>query len=227
MTKIMLADDEESMQVLVKRILVGKGYSFCCATDGISAIEVFNRENPDLLLLDVMMPEMDGFQVCRILREQGALTPILFLSARGDIVDKSVGFNAGGDDYLIKPFSTQELMLRIEAHLRRQQRLSPEQERDFTAADIAFDIKRKKITVKGRTVILTPKEFMILAVLARHPGEIFTREQLIEVVWGKEYMGETTSIAVFIRRIREKIEDNPSKPVYIQTVWRAGYRFGD
>jgi two-component system response regulator VicR len=227
MMKIMLADDEESMQVLVERIVTAKGFNFCYAADGLAAIEVFNQENPDLLILDVMMPEMDGFQVCRLLREQGALAPIIFLSARGDIVDKSVGFNAGGDDYLVKPFGTQELLLRIDAHLRRQQRIAPEMEKNFTVGDLAFDTKRKKLSVQGRFVELTPKEYRILALLASHPGEIFTREQLTEAIWGKEYVGEITSIAVFIRRIREKIELDPSKPTYIQTVWRAGYRFGD
>jgi two-component system response regulator VicR len=227
MTKIMLADDEESMQLLVKSIVTGRGYFFCCVGDGPAVFEMFARENPDLLILDVMMPEMDGFQVCRLLREQGALAPIIFLSARGDIVDKSVGFNAGGDDYLVKPFSTQELLLRIDAHLRRQQRIVPELEKNFTIGDLSFDIKRKKVSIKKKPVELTPKEYMILVLLASHPGEIFTREQLTEAIWGKEYVGETTSIAVFIRRIREKIETDPSKPIYVQTVWRAGYRFGD
>ncbi len=227
MTKIMLADDEESMQLLVERIITGKGYSFCCVGDGSEVFDMFNKENPDLLILDVMMPELDGFQVCRMLREQGVVVPIVFLSARGDIIDKSVGFNAGGDDYLVKPFSTQELLLRVEAHLRRQQRMIPETEKNFTIGDLSFDIKRKKVFIKERPVELTPKEYMILVLLASHPGEIFTREQLTEAIWGEEFVGETTSIAVFIRRIREKIEDDPSKPAYIQTVWRAGYRFGD
>ncbi len=223
----MLADDDEGMQLLVKRIVTGKGYTFIYASDGQAAIELFNQENPDLLILDVMMPEIDGFQVCRLLRERGALAPILFLSARDDIIDKSVGFNAGGDDYLTKPFSTQELLLRIEAHLRRQQRMSSEFERSFAVGDLSFDPRRNKVSVGDKSVELTPKEYMILALLASHPGEIFTREQLTEAVWGKEYAGETTSIAVFIRRIREKIEVDPSKPTYIQTVWRAGYRFGE
>jgi two-component system response regulator VicR len=223
----MLADDEESIQKLVEKIVVGKGYDFCAATDGDEAIDVFYRENPDLLILDVMMPEVDGFQVCRMLRESGAVAPIIFLSARSDIIDKSIGFNVGGDDYLVKPFSPQELALRIEAHLRRQKRISPELESNFSIGDFAFDIKRKRVTKQGRTVELTPKEFMILVLLARHPGEIFTREQLTEEIWGKEFVGETSSVAVFIRRIREKIEVNPSRPQYIQTVWRAGYRFGD
>jgi two-component system response regulator VicR len=225
--KIMLADDEESIQKLVEKIVVGKGYAFCAAVDGDEAIEVFYRENPDLLILDVMMPGIDGFQVCRTLRDSGVVAPIMFLSARGDIVDKSVGFNVGGDDYLVKPFSAQELSLRIDAHLRRQQRTSPEVENNFSVGDFIFDIKRKRVAIKGRPIELTPKEYTILVLLASHPGEIFTREHLIEEIWGKEFVGETTSIAVFIRRIREKVEENPSRPRYIQTVWRAGYRFGD
>lgn len=232
--KILLADDEQSMRTLVECIVTDEGYGFCVACDGVEALEVFEEEKPDLLILDVMMPHMDGFQVCRKLRERGVLAPVIFLSAKGDIVDKSVGFSVGGDDYLVKPFSPQELIFRIEAHLRKhklafsQQSDNPQPPIDLLqAGDLELDVKHHRVSVRGLPASLTPKEFQILLLLASRPGEIITREQIVEEIWGKEYIGETSSIAVFIRKIREKIEVDPSNPRYVQTAWRIGYRFGD
>lgn len=226
--KIMLADDEESVGKLVEHIVRDCGHEFCLTTDGESALRMFEEENPDLLILDIVMPGMDGYQVCRALREGGSLTPIMFLSARGEIYDKSIGFKAGGDDYLAKPFSAQELALRIEAHLRRElRRDAPSRKESFSILGFDFDVKKKRVMKGGERIELTPKEFGILLALASSPGEVFTQEQLIEAVWGKEYIGTTGSVAVFIRKIREKIEENPTKPRYVQTVWREGYRFGD
>lgn len=226
--KIMLADDEAGMHALVRRICEDEGYEFAGAFDGAEALEMFAVEQPDLLILDVMMPRADGFQVCRKLREGGAAAPVLFLSAKGDIVDKGVGFDAGGDDYLVKPFSPEELAMRIRAHLRRQQRTAAAASPDVVEYEgLRIDLKKHRVTKHGETVPLTPKEFAILAILAGNKGDIFTREQLTVQVWGEHYAGETLGVAVYIRRIREKLEDVPSKPRYIQTVWREGYRFGD
>lgn len=228
MTKILLADDEPSIQNLIRRIVVGGGYGFCCAADGEEAIDVYEQEQPDLVILDVMMPKLDGFQVCRALRGKGAIVPILFLTAKGDIADKGAGFNVGGDDYLVKPFDPEELLLRIHAHLKRNERIMPKQQGDSVMLEgIEFDTKRHRVTIEEKRVDFTPKEFQILFLLASHPGEVFTREQLIEAVWGEEFVGETSSLPVFIRKIREKIEEDPSHPVYLQTAWRSGYRFGD
>ena len=226
--KIMLADDEESVCKLVEHIVRDCGYEFCFATDGESALKVFEAERPDLLILDIVMPGMDGYQVCRALRESGSLVPIMFLSARGEIYDKSIGFEAGGDDYLAKPFSAQELALRLKAHLRRELRKeSTSKHSNFSILGLDFDVKKKRVLKNGVRLDLTPKEFGILLTLASNPGEVFTQDQLIEIVWGREYVGSTGSVAVFVRKIREKIEDNPAKPRYVQTVWREGYRFGD
>ena len=228
MTKILLADDEPSMQNLIRHIVVGGGYGFCCAADGEEAIDVYEQEQPDLVILDVMMPKLDGFQVCRALRGKGAIVPILFLTAKGDIADKGTGFSAGGDDYLVKPFDPEELLLRISAHLKRNERIMPKQQGDCVMLEgLEFDAKRYRVTIEEKRIDFTPKEFQILFLLASHPGEVFTREQLIEAVWGEEFVGETSSLPVFIRKIREKIEDDPSHPVYLQTAWRSGYRFGD
>ncbi|MEQ3362991.1 response regulator transcription factor [Raoultibacter massiliensis] len=227
MAKIMLADDEPSMQNLIRRIVQGGGYGFCCAADGEEAIDVYQREQPDLVILDVMMPKLDGFQVCQELRGRGAIVPIVFLTAKGDIADKGTGFNVGGDDYLVKPFDPDELLLRIDAHLKRNERIMPKQQEDCVMlGDLEFDTKRYRVTIEGKRIDFTPKEFQILFLLASHPGEAFTREQLIEAVWGEEFVGETSSLPVFIRKIREKIEKDPSHPEYLQTAWRSGYRFG-
>lgn len=228
MAKIMLADDELSMRNLIGRIVADAGYDFCCAIDGNEALDVYRAEAPDLVLLDVMMPKMNGFQVCSKLRGEGAIEPILFLTAKSDIVDKGEGFAVGGDDYVVKPFDTQELLLRIAAHLKRNERIVPKQQGDcMMLGGWEFDTKRTRVTVDDKRIDFTPKEFQILFLLASHPGEVFTREQLIEAIWGEEFVGETSSLPVFIRKIREKIEEDPSHPVYLQTAWRSGYRFGD
>lgn len=228
MAKILLADDEPSMQNLIRRLVTGAGHGFCCASDGEEAVRVYEREQPDLLILDVMMPKLDGFQVCRKLRAAGAIVPIVFLTAKGDITDKSAGFNVGGDDYLVKPFDPEELLLRIDAHLKRNERIVPKQQEDSVVlGGWEFDTKRYRVVFEGKRIDFTPKEFQILFLLASHPGEVFTREQLIEAVWGEEFVGETSSLPVFIRKIREKIEKDPSHPDHLQTAWRSGYRFGD
>ena len=225
MTKIMLVDDEKSMRKLVERIVRADGYDYCEAVDGLTAISVFHEEKPDLLILDVMLPKLDGFQVCRKLRDAGVVIPILFLSAKSDIVDKGAGFSAGGDDYIAKPFSAQELSLRIEAHLKYYGRLTSKPNEAMYVGGFSFDAHRNEVSIDGRIVDLTPKEFQILHLLASNPGTVFTREQLTEAVWGKEYLGESSSVPVLIRRIREKIEPDPSNPRYLQTVWRVGYKF--
>lgn len=226
--KIMLADDEMNIHAIVRRIAEDDGYEFVGAFDGAEAIKALDEEQPDILILDVMMPRMDGFQVCKKIRAAGITVPIIFLSAKGDIVDKGVGFEAGGDDYLVKPFSPEELSMRISAHLRRQQIDQSASKKEIVEYDdLRIDIKRRKVLKRDEVIELTPKEFDILAIISESEGQIFTRDQLTVLVWGKEYAGETLGIAVYIRRIREKIEDNPAKPHYIQTVWREGYRFGD
>ncbi|MEL1133659.1 response regulator transcription factor [Desulfitobacterium sp. THU1] len=230
--KIMLADDEESIRIVVEHIVTEDGYDFCYASDGLEALSVYDAKQPDLVILDVMMPKMNGFDVCAELRKGGSMVPIIILSAKGDIVDKSVGFKAGADDYLVKPFSSLELSLRIEALLRRrghQSGASTENKHKgrFKYGELEIFFHRYEAKLKGRRVELTPKEFKILAYMANHPGEVFTREQLQTYIWGEDYVGELTSIAVFVRKIREKIEEEPSKPKYLQTVWGIGYKFGD
>ena len=190
---------------------------------------MLEKERPDLLILDVMLPGINGFDLCREIREARYQMPIIFLSAKGDIVDKSIGFRAGADDYLVKPFAPQELSLRVEALFRRFRKETEEnclERKDvarFGELEIFFNRYEARIQVKK--VDLTSKEFEILAYMASHPGQVFTRQQILEHIWGKENENDINTITVFIRKIREKIEPNPAKPRYIQTVWRVGYKF--
>jgi two-component system response regulator VicR len=224
--KIMLADDEASMRKIVQRVVEDGGYEFCAVNDGAEVLRTIEAERPDLLILDVMMPRMDGFHVCSRLREQGLRIPIIFLSAKGDIVDKGVGFSAGGDDYLVKPFSPDELLMRIQAHLRQFERASGQAIQSIHEGNLEIDLRRHRVLRDGKDVPFTPKEFQVLAYLAQHKNEIVTREQLTKEVWGDNFTGEISSIAVFIRKIREKIEDYPSHPRLLRTTRSVGYIFG-
>lgn len=232
MIKILLADDEKSLCGALGIILRDAGYEVFVAHDGREAVEVFGRERPDLAILDVMMPWLDGFEVCERIRETSPDVPVLMLSAKGDIVDKKIGFRSGADDYVVKPFDDEELILRVEALLRRRARdASSEGPAKLMQAvrigDLVIDPRRCEVAVAGSVISLTPKEFQILALMADNPGKVFTREDLIEAIWGKEFETGSISIPVYVRRIREKIERDPSNPAYLQTVWRFGYRLGD
>lgn len=228
---VLVVDDEKSIVNGIANLLEEEGYAFCSARDGVEALEVFGVRHPDIVILDIMMPRKNGFQVCTEIREIDKNVPILMLSAKGDIVDKSVGFKAGADDYLTKPFAKEELILRIEALLRRGKRdgdsYSKGSRAVVTVGEIEIQLKRQRVLLRGEPVELTPKEFLILSVLANRLGQVFATQEIIDAVWGEEYLGEITSVAVFVRRIREKIEDDPSKPRYLETVWRVGYRLHD
>lgn len=227
--KVMLIDDDENICLTVKHLMEKDGYEFCSALDGTKIFTMLEEERPDLLILDVMLPGINGFDLCREVREARYQMPIIFLSAKGDIVDKSIGFRAGADDYLVKPFAPLELSLRVEALFRRFQ-TEPE-ENCLTRKDVArfgeleIFFNRYEVRIKGKKVDLTSKEFEILAYMANHPGQVFTRQQILEHIWGKDKDNDINTITVFIRKIREKIEPNPAKPRYIQTVWRVGYKF--
>ena len=230
--KIMLIDDDESLHVLVRRLAEDAGYAFCSAYGGEEGLKVLGSEKPDLLLLDVMMPGTNGFDACRQMREDGRRIPIIFLSAKGDIVDKSIGFKAGGDDYVVKPFSSDELLLRIEAHLRRHKSdlafaKAITREGSNVTGDIEVCFNRYEVRLRGEKVDLTAKEFEILALLAASPGPVFTRAQIFEHIWGVDSEVAESSITVVMRKIREKIEENPSQPKYLITVWRVGYKFAE
>lgn len=196
------------------------------------ACALFQREWPDVVVLDVMMPKVDGFEVCRRIREVDENVPVLFLSARDGIIDKRIGFSFGGDDYLVKPFNEEELAMRIEALVRRSRRsrrdgeaAAPERPERFALGPFTFDEVRHEVLKGGEPVVLTPKEFQLLHHLASHPGAVMGKDELIEELWGEEYLDGAISIAVYVRKIREKIEENPAKPAYLKTVWGVGYSF--
>lgn len=231
--KILIADDERDICEAVCKIVERAGHTCFAVLDGALAMEAFERERPDVVILDVMMPEVNGFELCRQLRERDARVPIIMLSAKSDIVDKGVGFAAGCDDYIAKPFNSQELAMRIEAQLRRARLATagdevPRRNRSVVRlGDMEVRLKRNEVLVHGRYVNLTPKEFQIIAFLANHAGEVFSAQDIMANVWGEAYRPDSASIAVFVRKIRSKIEDDPAKPRYLQTVWREGYRLGD
>ncbi len=230
--KVMLIDDDEGMHTLIRRILEDAGYAYCGAYGGNEGLKMLSTEHPDLLLLDVMMPGMNGFDVCSKIREKGRRIPVVFLSAKGDIVDKSIGFKAGGDDYVVKPFSPEELLLRVEAHLRRHKAdllyaKAVQREGSSKTGSLEIFFNRYEVYLRGKKVDLTAKEFEILALLAANPGQAFTRGQIYEHIWGHGSGVDENSITVFMRKIREKIEDNPSQPKYLLTVWRVGYKFAE
>lgn len=232
MAKIMLIDDDASLQLALEHVIKGEGYDFCCAADGRAGLELLAREKPDLLLLDVMMPGMNGFDVCARIREQGRRIPVIFLSAKGDIVDKGIGFKSGADDYLVKPFDNSELLMRIEAHLRRHKSdlafaRATAKNGCRTIGDLEIRFGSFEVLKRGEAVGVTAKEFEIIALLAANPNVVYTRQQIYEHIWGCDSPMDDNSITAFIHRIREKIEDNPSKPEYLLTVWGVGYRFAE
>ncbi len=227
MTKIMLIDDDESIRLLVGTLVAREGYEFCCAENGETGLQMLREEHPDLLILDVMLPDRNGFDLCRQIREEGRRISIVFLTAKGDIVDKSVGFNAGADDYLVKPFATEELMLRVNACLRRRNGDFGEKRADKTrykVGDLEIVFGKYDVRLRGEQVQLSSREIELLEILASDPGSVFTRDQLLEGVWGDKNTADPNSITVFVRKIREKIEDDPAHPKYLITVWRVGYK---
>ena len=236
MTKIMLVDDDESMRLLIEQIVRRDGYDFCCAGCGEEGLSMLRAERPDFLILDVMLPDTNGFEICQTIRAEGRKVPIMFLTAKGDIVDKSIGFKAGADDYLVKPFQPEELSLRLQAHLRRRQResggagdahASARRGGSYRVGDLEVLFGRYEVRLRGEAVQLSSREFELLELLASDPGAVFTRDQILEHVWGDKEAADPNSITVFVRKIREKIEDDPSKPVYLVTVWRVGYTRAD
>ncbi len=223
--RILIVDDEIEILELVKDYLEREGFEVVTAVDGQAAIEAARRERPDLMVLDIMLPKIDGFEVCRQLRGEMVI-PILLLSAKGQEVDKILGLGLGADDYITKPFSPGELVARVKAHLRRSTLLSKGHEGDImTFNDLTIDIQGYRVTRHGQEVVLPAREFELLRFLVRHPNQVFTREMLFVKVWGYDYVGDDSTVTVHIRRLREKLEDDPRNPRYIKTIWGVGYKF--
>jgi DNA-binding response OmpR family regulator len=222
---LVVEDDRDLADALVYN-LRHEGYAASVARTGIEAITRARAEHPDLLLLDIMLPEMDGFEVCRQIRATSSL-PIIMLSARGDELDRVLGLELGADDYVAKPFSLRELLARIRAMLRRVEVQRPDDELPVTvtAGPIEISVRTRTVSRHGTGIKLLPREFDLLLYLVQHRDVVCTREQLLENVWGSEYYGETRTVDVHVRRLRMKIEDDPNRPSLIRTVHGVGYAF--
>jgi DNA-binding response OmpR family regulator len=219
---ILVVDDEQIVREVVVRYLERDGHATLEAPDGARARELLTRESPDLVVLDVMLPGTDGLELCRWIRGRSDL-PVILLTARGEESDRIVGLELGADDYVTKPFSPRELAVRVRTVLRRARPADADGER-LTFGDIEIDGGTRDVRRAGRTLRLTAKEFDLLWFLARHPSRVFSRDQLMSSVWGYEAAFDTGTVTVHIRRLREKIEHDPSNPRHLQTVWGVGYR---
>ena len=222
---VLVVDDEPTIAEVVARYLERAGYGATIASDGLSAIEAAGRNRPDLVVLDLMLPGIDGLEVMRRLRNQGRdRIAVILLTAKGEESDRGTGLRLGADDYMVKPFSPAELVARVDAVLRRID--TPQsQQAPIELPDMAIDPSGRHVYVRGEEVQLTQREFELLLFMARHPGQVFSREQLMDAVWQYSFYSDTSTVTVHMRRLRSKIERDPARPDHIQTVWGVGYRF--
>jgi DNA-binding response OmpR family regulator len=222
---ILIAEDDANLLETLRYNMNKESYKVVVAVDGEQALEVARKEKPALIILDIMLPKLSGFEVCRILRKEMTM-PILMLTAKADETDKIVGLEIGADDYVTKPFSMRELVARVRAMLRRAQMggVSVSPQEPLKIGDIQIDVARHRVLLKEALIELTPKEFDLLVFLAVNRGLVFSREQLLEKVWGYDYAGDTRTVDVHIRWLRQKIEDNPGQPKYIITIRGTGYK---
>jgi DNA-binding response OmpR family regulator len=223
MTTVLVVDDEPIVREVVVRYLEREGYRTLEAADGIRARELVERDEPNLVVLDLMLPGMDGLALCRWIRSTSQL-PVIMLTARGEEADRIVGLELGADDYVTKPFSPRELAARVRSVLRRAGPRAVQHER-LSFGELELDPDAREVRKAGAPLRLTAKEFDLLHFLASHPRHVFSREQLMDRVWDYAAAVDTGTVTVHIRRLREKIEDDPSRPEFLQTVWGVGYRF--
>ncbi|MED1951954.1 response regulator YycF [Brevibacillus centrosporus] len=224
MAKLLVVDDEKPIADILKFTFEKEGYQVVCAYDGEEALVVVQNERPDLILLDVMLPGKDGMDVCRAVRQSHDV-PIIMLTAKDSELDKVLGLELGADDYVTKPFSTRELVARVKAHLRRHQPKNEEKDQQhlLRVHELEIDLHSYTVDKTGEQLDLTHREFELLVYLAKHQGQVLTREHLLQSVWGFDYFGDVRTVDVTIRRLREKIEDDPSQPKYIITRRGLGY----
>ncbi len=222
---VLVVDDEPTIAEVVSRYLERAGYHTQIALDGLEAIEAAAGHRPDLVVLDLMLPGIDGLEVMRRLREQDReRIAVILLTAKGEESDRVIGLRLGADDYVVKPFSPAELVARVDAVLRRMD-TSPGRESAIELSDMTIDPASRQVHVRGEEVQLTQREFDVLLFLARHPGQVFSRNQLMDAVWQYSFYTDTSTVTVHIRRLRSKLELDPAEPRHIQTVWGVGYRF--
>ena len=224
--KILIIDDEEDILKLLSTVLKKEGlYNIYTADDAKSGFALFERENPDIILLDIMLPDGDGYEICKRIRTMSDV-PILFMSAKTEEIDRVLGFALGGDDYITKPFSPKEVAYRVKANLRRNsQKNEKHQNTIYELGPFKIDEKKIEVIKNGQLVELLPKEYKMFLYMTKHPNQILSKEQICSKVWGEDYIGFDNTIMVHIRRLREKIEDEPSNPKHIMNIKGLGYKF--
>ena len=229
--KVLIVDDERSIVDILRYNLEKNDMTAVCAYDGAEGLRLARECDPDVILLDVMLPEMDGFEVCRTLRAEGNNVPIIMITAREEETDKVFGLELGADDYITKPFSMRELLARVRTNMRRAASMAPaaaeEPGDQITVKDLVIDRTRRAVYKNGKELELTQREYELIKFLAENPGRVMSREELMGSVWQYDYFGDLRAVDVAVRRLREKLEDNPSEPVYVMTKRGAGYYFAD
>ncbi len=221
--KVLIVDDDENIVELIKLYFEKDGFDTATANDGKKAVELFKSEAPSIVILDVMMPEMDGWQVCREIRRVSNI-PIIMLTAKGETFDKVLGLELGADDYMVKPFEPKELIARVKAVLRRSETKENTAEKEVVFPNLTINLSNYELKISGNIVEIPPKELELLYFLASNPNRVFTREQLLEEVWGFDYFGDSRTVDVHIKRLREKLE-NVESSWQLKTVWGVGYKF--
>lgn len=224
--RVLVVDDEKLIVKGIRFSLEQDGMEVDCAYDGAEALEYAKKTEYDIVLLDVMLPEMDGFQVCQQIREFSNM-PIVMLTAKSEDMDKILGLEYGADDYIAKPFNILEVKARIKAIMRRSSKSNPKKEKSkyLVYGDLKLDTQGRRLYIKEREVNLTAKEFDLLELLILNPNKVYKRDELLGLVWGKDYPGDARTVDVHVRRLREKIEPSPSEPIYVHTKWGVGYYF--
>ena len=227
-TKVLVVDDEKMIVKGIRFSLLQDGYDVDTACDGDEALQKASENKYDIILLDVMLPKHSGLEVLQQIREFSSV-PVIMLTAKGEDMDKILGLDYGADDYITKPFNILEVKARIKAIIRRvaggRKEKTEEEERILENGDLRMDFDNRRVSVAGKEINLTSKEFELLELLATHPGKVYSRSMLLQTVWGKDYPGDVRTVDVHIRRLREKVEPNASEPVYVQTKWGVGYYF--
>jgi DNA-binding response OmpR family regulator len=223
--KILIVDDEQAIRDLLEIVLKKEQFQVAAASDGKSAMDLFNSFNPDLVLLDIMLPDTSGHDLCREMVNKRKV-PIIMLTARNDVIDKVLGLELGADDYITKPFDTRELIARIKAVLRRLGKNEEINKNVLSHLDLVVDLENRTVTKNGKPVELTLREYELLEVFVRNPLKVFSREELLQQAWGYDYMGDSRAVDICVTRLRKKIEDDSSNPRHILTVYGFGYRLG-
>ena len=222
--KILVVDDEKLLVKGIKYNLEQEGYQVVTAFDGEEAVHLAHDDSIDLILLDLMLPKMDGLTVCRTIRAFSDV-PIVMLTAKSEDIDKILGLEYGADDYITKPFNIREVTSRIKAILRRVNPAPKQNDNVMVSGDIVLDYNFRRVTIRDKVIELTGKEFDLLELFLKHPGKVYTRENLLDIAWGFDYPGDVRTVDVHIRRLREKVEDNPAEPEFIRTKWGVGYYY--